>query len=424
MKRRVTSRFYLYFFFTVCCVVLALATARAEPILVCSFFAVSLLLAFRDSRPPELEIKQSIEKKLFFEGDMIEVHIRIRALTTLPVLEIIQPLPPGVQLVKGTSDIVTSLKKEEEKTFTFSFSAAGRRRFEIGIFPVRIIAKSGLSYWEFLHDQRQECIVYPSPDFLRTHIRPFHTHVVTGNYPSNVLGEGVEFGDVRELAAGERANNINWRATARRGKYLANEYVRERNADIVLLVDTFSNIGDAVCNYLDCASRAVATFAHQLLREKNRVGLIEFGFHFKYVMPQAGGRQWYKILEELTTIHVKEREIWSKLNRIPRKILPARALVIAVTPLLDERFTGVLMDLRRRRFDVIAFIVSPVRIAKHLFDSETDSDAIRDIAQRIWAAEWSRGVRDVEQTGMLTTVWDYDQPIELAARMLQRQRRA
>ena len=44
---------------------------------------------------------------------------------------------------------------------------------------------------------------------------------------------------------------------------------------------------------------------------------------------------------------------------IPARTLPPRALVIAVTPLLDERSVAALVDLRGRGHDLVVLEVSP-----------------------------------------------------------------
>ena len=49
---------------------------------------------------------------------------------------------------------------------------------------------------------------------------------------------------------------------------------------------------------------------------------------------------------------------------MPRRLLPARALVIALSPLLDERGIGALLDLRARGYDLVVLEISPVADAR------------------------------------------------------------
>jgi hypothetical protein len=45
---------------------------------------------------------------------------------------------------------------------------------------------------------------------------------------------------------------------------------------------------------------------------------------------------------------------------LPARTLPPRALVIALSPLLDERATTALADLRARGFDLVVIEISPL----------------------------------------------------------------
>ena len=45
---------------------------------------------------------------------------------------------------------------------------------------------------------------------------------------------------------------------------------------------------------------------------------------------------------------------------MPGHLLPARALVIALSPLLDERSIGALLDLRARGYDLVVVEISPL----------------------------------------------------------------
>ena len=58
------------------------------------------------------------------------------------------------------------------------------------------------------------------------------------------------------------------------------------------------------------------------------------------------------------------RESWSagEVTRIPRQVLPAKALVLAITSLLDARFRDAGTDLHSRGLQVVTLIVSPLRV--------------------------------------------------------------
>ena len=71
--------------------------------------------------------------------------------------------------------------------------------------------------------------------------------------------------------------------------------------------------------------------------------------------------QLYRIVDSLLDTEIVLNYAWKDLDVIPRRTLPPKALVIALTPLLDERAAGALIDLRARGFDLAIVEISPVR---------------------------------------------------------------
>ena len=52
--------------------------------------------------------------------------------------------------------------------------------------------------------------------------------------------DGLEFADTRAFVPGDRLRSVNWRASARRGELIVNERHPDRNADVVLFLDSFA----------------------------------------------------------------------------------------------------------------------------------------------------------------------------------------
>jgi uncharacterized protein (DUF58 family) len=91
---------------------------------------------------------------------------------------------------------------------------------------------------------------------------------------------------------------------------------------------------------------------------------------------------------------------WKGINVIPIRTLPPKALVLAVTPLLDERSVGALFDLRGRAFDVAVIDVSPVPSEPPMSD-----DPVSELAHRIWTMERETLHRDLRRVGISVAEW-------------------
>src|SRR3989441_9998737 len=119
--------------------------------------------------------------------------------------------------------------------------------------------------------------VYPRPIPLRRLPRPRRTQASVGNYVSSSVGEGLEPGDIREFVPGDRIRHVNWRASLRFRRLFVTQYHQERNADVILMLDTLVEVGAPPETTLDASIQAAASLAGAYLARKDRVGLIEYG---------------------------------------------------------------------------------------------------------------------------------------------------
>ena len=107
-----------------------------------------------------------------------------------------------------------------------------------------------------------------------------------------------------------------------------------------------------------------------------------------------------------------------RLDRLPPRVLPANALVIALSPLLDERFLDAIADLAARGFDVIVIAVSPIEPTRRLLAGS----AIDNLASRLWAIEWQSALDVLRRRGITILEWGCDASLEAALAPLVRTR--
>ena len=160
-----------------------------------------------------------------------------------------------------------------------------------------------------------------------------------------------------------------------------NERHPERNTDVVLFVDSFTDVRAGDGSVLEEAVRAAASLATRYLERRDRVGLVGFGGVLRWLQPGMGVTQRYRLIETLIETGVEPTYTWRDVSVIPTRILPPASLVLGLTPLVDQRFIAALEDLRARRFDVAVVEVDPVRLV-HPGPSEIDS-----LAYRLWLLE-------------------------------------
>ena len=157
-----------------------------------------------------------------------------------------------------------------------------------------------------------------------------------------------------------------------------NETHPERNADVVIFLDTFAEARRSDLGTLDLGVRAAASLATHYLREKDRVGLVSFGGVLNWLTATCGTTQLYRIVDSLLDAEILLSYAWKDLDVIPPRTLPPRALVIALSPLLDERAVGraarpARARLRPRRDRALAVLVRRRRARARPSSSRTGS---------------------------------------------------
>jgi uncharacterized protein (DUF58 family) len=243
---------------------------------------------------------------------------------------------------------------------------------------------------------------------LRSLVQPFETQVFAGNHVAREKAEGIEFADLRPFVAGDRVRRVNWRASARRGELWVNEHHAERNSDVVIFVDAFAEVGELPTSTLDDAVRAAATLAVRYLRQRDRVAFVSFGGAVSWLGPGSGTRQLYRIVDSMLDTQIAQNSFWRDIDAIPRRTLPPRALVLALSPLLDDRGVSALIDLRARGFDVALFEISPLPFMP------AAADEVEEAALRIWRLRREALRGTLEAAGIAVAVWDEERPLVAA----------
>ena len=147
----------------------------------------------------------------------------------------------------------------------------------------------------------------------------------------------MEFADLRPFTFGDRVRRINWRASARRGELWVNEQHPERNVDVVLFVDSFAEVRRGSTSTLDLAVRAAATLAARYTRAATGSASSRSADTCAGWSRAAVSSSCYRIVDALLDTEITLSHAWKEIDLVPTRTLPPQALVIALTPLLDER---------------------------------------------------------------------------------------
>lgn len=383
-----------------------LALERPEPVLLGAPFLLALAIGAALSRPPLVNVTSQLHTDRVVEGDTVTLTIGIEAAAPVPWLEVIVAPPAGLVLAAGPPGDLITLSPGVPRQIARTFQCQRWGGYQIGTVFVRARDPLGFFAREGWAGARHPLRVYPQPATLRAILHPAETQIFAGNERSRATGEGIEFADIRPFVPGDRLRRINWRLTTRLGEPHVNEMHRERNTDVVLFLDTFAEAGRGNDSTRLQAVRAAAALADRYLERRDRVGLISFGGLLHWLTPAMGLKQRYRIIESLIETDIVFSYAWKRIAIIPPQVLPPKALVIAISPLLDERAMAALLDLRARRFDLAIIEVSPVPFVPPL------PEAAGNLAFRIWQMD-REVMRDrFRRLGVPVAAWVDGQPLE------------
>jgi len=398
---------------------LGVLSGRAELFLVAVPLLVTLFSTALRAERPQYTLTHEVSAARVFEGDRLTVTVTVTARSRIPLLELFEPLPSTVALASGDNHAAFTLGAGQRLRWSYELRCTGRGRFSLGAVHVRLWDRSGLRVDETRHLAAKPIRVYPRIAPLRRLPQPRRTQTSVGNYVSPTFGEGLEPGDIRAFAPGDRVRHVNWRASLRLGRLYVTQYHQERNADVVLMLDTLCHVGLPSNSSLDLCARAAASLAWAYLSRKDRVGLIEYGGLLAWVKPSPGRAQFERLLDTLLAAEVIFTYVAKDLTLVPPRVLPPQALVIGLSPLLDPRFVKAVEDLAARGFDVVLLSPCPIDLTRGSFTLSP----VDDLACRLWALERQAQLAQLRRQGLAVLDWRPEQPLELALAPLVHRRR-
>ena len=268
-----------------------------------------VLSSFLDVWMPNVKIRRETSSDNIFEdGDMNVRFIVKNQGLGIGFVEIYDKLPPQARITKGSNYTLLYMKPWQEVSFEYSLKLPLRGHYHLGPVKLRVKDAFDLFYNEKSEESLHSFSVFPQIEVLEEQIiKSRAPKLLSGAMPLNVIGAGTEFYSLREFVPGDSLRSVNWKALAKKGKMMVNETVREDVMDVILLVDAreVSAVGGGRDTPLEMSCRAAATYAKQLLDERNNVALMVYGDTVERVDLDRGEHHLFKILTSLSSAKPK-----------------------------------------------------------------------------------------------------------------------
>jgi uncharacterized protein (DUF58 family) len=255
-------------------------------------------------------------------------------------------------------------------------------------------------------------VVLPPVHTLPAGLLPARAAGLVGVHRARRPGDSVELRDIRAFQPGDRLRRIDWRVSLRSPVLHVREHHAEADADVMLALDTRLDVGTEVADWstgiegstarpggsLDTAVRAAASLAAGYLLQGDRVGLADLGRPQLGVRPGIGRRQLLRLRNQLVVC--ARSAGWAQRPVLNRQQVPHGALVVVLSPFLDDEVVEIAVHAARRGNLVLAVDVLPAALRP---DPETEWGPA---ALRIIGLEHTARLAAMKHHGIAVVPWD------------------
>ena len=287
---------------------------------------------------PSVEVTGEPALQRCFEEERVLVSVAARA-DDGSTVTLSCPAPTGMEL-----EVV-----DDAPTVAVRAARWGRYPIEA---TVRVLGRGGLLEGTGTVVAAQVC-VFPVAPAQSTAMPRTDLLDRLGTHLTRHLGPGVEYADIRPYVPGDQLRTVNWPVSARRGTLHVTERLTDRAADVVVLFDTYPQPPGPATVATERTARGAAQVVQSALRFGDRAGLVALGNRgARWLGADIGQRQFYRILDTMLGATGDFETATGTLA--PRPALPAGAIVVAFSTMLDTEFALALIDLRKRGHAVVA----------------------------------------------------------------------
>ena len=316
--------------------------------------AVVLLVVLAVTLVDALAVRRAPEVRRTVPGFMS------RGIAAPVLLELVRPVAGSVRIRQPLPPDLALDPPEADERLAATIVASRRGRHVLPAPATRVDGPLGVGRWYHRPGEEAEIVVYPdlvNAFRLALAIRQGRFRD-PGRARRGPLGLGTDFESVRDYVADDDVRQVNWRATARLGRPMSNQYRVEQDRDVVCVVDTGRLMAAPLGNMtrLDAAVDAVAAVAAVSEELGDRCGAIAFDAEVRRDLAprRRGARAVIRAVFDLEPTPVE-----SDYELAFRRVGDAkRSLVIVLTDLLEESAARPLVEavplLARRHAVVVA----------------------------------------------------------------------
>ena len=202
-------------------------------------------------------------------------------------ISVIDELP--VQMQERNFKIQKTFAPLEQQNITYNIVPAERGAYDFGNIILFMSSKVGFIVRRFTIAAKQQVSVYPSYMQMRQYqlLSKSATNTETGTQRKRKIGQSMEFEQIKDYVSGDDIRTINWKATARRGLLMVNNYVDEKSQQVYCIIDKgrLMKMPFNGLSLLDYSINAALAVTNVCLQKQDKIGLITFSNKIGTLIP-------------------------------------------------------------------------------------------------------------------------------------------
>jgi uncharacterized protein (DUF58 family) len=237
------------------------------------------------SKPP---LVQRIISDRLSNGDENKVIIKIRNRMAFRVrMDVIDELP--VQFQQREFVMHKDFAPRQQKHMHYTVRPSSRGEYDFGDIRIYVRSLLGLVMRRHVSPQQTLVPVYPSYMQLRKYQLITKSAVINehGSKRMRKIGSSMEFEQIKDYVTGDDIRNVNWKATARTGLLMINNFVDEKSQQVYCIIDKgrLMKMPFNGLTLLDYAINSTLVLTNVCLEKQDRIGLMTFSDKIGSVVP-------------------------------------------------------------------------------------------------------------------------------------------
>jgi len=237
----------------------------------------------------------------FSNSDFNGIPIRIKNTYNFDInIEIIDEIP--VQFQKRDFLKTGAIGAKSVFTFEYSLRPVARGEYSFGNLHIYAMSRLNLAKRRYSFDKSAMVKVYPS--FIQMKKYDFlaidNKLTQIGLKKIRRIGHTMEFEQIKEYVPGDDIRTINWKATAKHGELMINQFQDEKSQPIYSVIDA-SRVMKMPFNglsLLDYAINSTLAFSNIALKKHDKVGMLSFSKTVNDFLKDSGKKTYINTISE------------------------------------------------------------------------------------------------------------------------------